>query len=253
MHAKLHLPLIFFLELSIIRLHCSSIRLQENGLVMPKSNRKIKAKMILADVRAGMAESNLMKKYRLSQKDLQTVYGKMKEAGLAVPQVSEGPIPVDHALIPLEKKSRDVQRESHPAEQRRRLRELRREQKAREESEKLLRIVDSTFHWWLMLIGVVSLGVGACLYIAGPYLEILWMEDLALERTLNLQGPTQRSYDLWLWLATVVGPITALLGGMVTAVGGLKWWLNARKLRSVIERHRQGLVFSASRDEEANR
>lgn len=230
-----------------------SLHLQENGPVMPKSNRKIRAKMILADVRAGMVESNLMRKYKLSQRDLQTVYRKMEEVGLAVPQISEGPIPEDHALVPLEKKARDVPRDSGPAEQRRRLRELRREKKARKESEKLLRIVDSTLHWWLMSIGLVVLGVGACLYLAWPYLEIRWLDDLALDRALNLNGPTQRSYDFWLWFTTVVGPFAALLGGIVAAVGGLEWWLNTRKLRRLIDRHRQGFVFAASREEKADR
>jgi hypothetical protein len=193
-----------------------------------------------------MDESALMDKYKLSRQNLQLVFQKLHQAGLLEPSPAEGPIPEDHALVPVEKKARDVPRDS--GERRRRLRRLREEQRAREESERLLKIFESTVHWWLLGVGLVTFLTGTALYLMWPYLDSLWFGDLALDRALGLHGSTQHTYELWHRLSTGGGPIMALAGGLLAVVGLVKLWLNKRKLEKLIERQRQGLVFSASRE-----
>ncbi len=48
-----------------------------------KSVKKISAKAIMADLRAGSSDTDLMKKYDISYSALQDIFSKLMEAGLA--------------------------------------------------------------------------------------------------------------------------------------------------------------------------
>ncbi len=48
---------------------------------MPQK-RKLSAKEVLADIRAGMYDEQLMQKYKLSTASLQSLFGKLLKAGL---------------------------------------------------------------------------------------------------------------------------------------------------------------------------
>ncbi len=193
-----------------------------------------------------MAESQLMEKYQLSPQNLELVFKKLSQAGVIKPPLTEGPIPVDHALVPVEKKARDVPRDS--AERRRRLHRLRREKKAQEESERLLKIAESRLHWWLLGVGLIALFTGTTLYLVWPDIAKLWFGDLALDQALGHHGSTQRTYELWHRISIDGGPIIALAGGMLALVALVKQRLNRRKMEKLLDRQRRGLVFSASRE-----
>jgi len=207
---------------------------------------KVRSKEILADIRAGMDESLLMAKYQLSPRNLKLVFEKLIEAGLLERPQTEGPIPENRALVPVEKKARDVPRDS--GERRRQMRRLREEQRAREQSERLLKIAESTVHWWLIGGGLVTFLFGIVLYVMWPYLDSLWFGDLALDRALGLHSSTQQTYELWHRVSTTGGPIVAMAGGLLAVVGLVTLWLNKRKMEKLINRQRQGLMFSASRE-----
>ncbi|MDQ7783757.1 MAG: hypothetical protein RDU20_12810 [Desulfomonilaceae bacterium] len=213
---------------------------------MPESKGKVSTKEILADIRAGMDESELMAKYRLSPQNLQTVFRKLAQAGYLDPSHAGSSIPADHALVPVEKKARDVPRDSR--ERKIQLRRLREQRKAREESERLLMLMESTSHRWLVGLGVVALFAGTVLYLMWPYIDSLWFGDLALDRALGRHGSAQRSYEIWHRVSTAGGPVTALVGGVLVAVGLIKRWMNKRKLEKMIVRQRQALVFEPSRE-----
>lgn len=216
---------------------------------MPKAKRKVSAKQILMDIRSGMTDSQLKKKYTLSSSDLKIVQRKLYAAGLLERPLQEGVIPEDRALVPVEKKARDVPRDRDSRERRRRLQQLRRAKKIREQSEQMLKIMDSTFHWWLIGIGLSSFVVGSVLYLAWPLIQDLWMEDLALDRVLDHYGAAQQSYELWRYVSKVAGPIMAALGGLIAGAGLLQWRWNTKKIKKLINLQRQGLVFTPSRDQ----
>ncbi|MFH1115583.1 MAG: hypothetical protein V1792_16870 [Pseudomonadota bacterium] len=215
---------------------------------MQESRRKVKSKEILADIRAGMEEPELMDKHGLSPRQLQAFFRKLSEAGLIEYPRPAGEIPEDHALVPVEKEAREVPRDSD--ERRRLLRRLRGEERERQEHDKVLRILESTFHWHLLGVGAVMFFVGVGLYVMWPYIETRWLGDLALDRTLGHQGSTERTYEIWHYVSTKGGPVMALVGGLLAAAGMIKRWLNNRRIERMVVRQRQGLVFEPAREEQ---
>ncbi len=248
------LRLLFVRDMPIIAIHMGLKQSQaerlppeDNGSNMQETRGKVGSKEILADIRAGMNESQLTDKYGLSRAQVQAFFRKLSQAGLYEHSPAAGAIPKDHALVPVEKEARDVLRDSE--ERKRQLRRLRREEKERQENEKVLAIMDSNLHWHLLGVGAVTLFIGIALYVMWPYIETRWLADLALDRTLGHQGSTERSYLIWQYVSTKGGPVLVLAGGLLAVAGVVKRWLNNRRIRRMVGRQRQGLVFEPAREE----
>ncbi|HMK34928.1 MAG TPA: hypothetical protein VK463_07680 [Desulfomonilaceae bacterium] len=68
---------------------------QENA----KSRRKISAKKVLGDIRSGMEDDQLMTKYDLSPRQLQTVLRQIINAGLATPMEMSGRLSITKSQV----------------------------------------------------------------------------------------------------------------------------------------------------------
>jgi hypothetical protein len=63
--------------------------------------RKITAREVLADIRAGVDDTNLMKKYRLSAQGLQSVLNKMVQAGMVTEEELDERVPLSERTVDL--------------------------------------------------------------------------------------------------------------------------------------------------------
>jgi len=220
---------------------------------MPEPRRTVKASEIVADIRAGMSDAILMKKYAVSENTLRSILKKLSDAGLLgkrtegigrrpvprrpasrsaaeerigaacpLPPEHEGPIPDTEALVPLTKEQNQALEQTKREADR-----LKRELRAQE---RILFIADSRTHIWLIAFGLLALALGGGMLFLWPILAPTWYADLAFERALNLDGPIHQNFRFWNEFCMTAGPLGALAGVALVVVGIGKWWRKEKRL-----------------------
>ncbi|MBM3298771.1 MAG: hypothetical protein FJY85_02310 [Deltaproteobacteria bacterium] len=208
---------------------------------MTKPGAKISASAIIEDIRAGMGDAQLMAKYRLLQRGLESLYRRLHQAGLLERPERRAPIAADRALVPIQPVSKDLVKSGRAGSSIK-------NDTASEwlESKSVVRVMESTTHLWLLAIGLFMVTGGFALYFSWPFLQALWREELELARTLGYTTELEHTQELWFKICKQGGPLTAIVGALVTVAGLLAWWLKGYRLEKILDERRERITPSSA-------